>query len=60
LQGTVTSDAVAFHEVRYAPDIHGQLVAGPMIRLKHLNGKTFRDFVCERVAILLRDASRRR
>jgi len=60
LQGTVTSDAIAFHEVRYAPDIHGQLLAGPMLRLKQLNAKTFREFVCERLAILLRSASRRK
>ena len=60
LQGTATSDAIAFHEVRYAPDIHGQLLAGPMLRLKQLSAKTFREFVCERLAILLRSASRRK
>ncbi len=60
LQGTVTNDAIAFHEVRYAPDIDGQLVAGPMLRLKQLNAKTFREFVCERLAQVLRSAAKRK
>jgi len=60
LQGTVTADAVAFHEVRFAPDVDGQLAAGPMLRLKQLNAKTFREFVCERLAILLRASQRRK
>jgi hypothetical protein len=60
LQGTVTNDAIAFHEVRYAPDIDGQLVAGPMLRLKQLNAQVFREFICERLALLLRAAARRK
>ncbi len=60
LQGTVTSDAIAFHEVRYAPEIDGQLVAGPLLRLKQLNAKTFRDFICERLAVLLRSVVRKK
>jgi len=60
LQGTATADAIAFHEVRYSPDIQGQLAAGPMLRLKQLNAKTFREFVCERLSLLLRAASRRK
>lgn len=60
LQGTVTADAIAFHEVRFAPDIDGQLAAGPMLRLKQLNAKTFREFVCERLSILLRASQRRK
>jgi len=60
LQGTVTSDSIAFHEVRHAPDIEGQLVAGPMLRLKTLSANTFREFVCGRLTVLLRQAARRR
>lgn len=58
LQGTVTSDSIAFHEVRHAPQIEGQLVAGPMLRLKTLSAQTFRDFVCARLALLLKLATR--
>lgn len=58
LQGTVTSDSIAFHEVRRAPDIEGQLVAGPMLRLKTLNCEIFREFVCARLAILVKLATR--
>jgi len=60
LQGTVTSDAIAFHEVRFSPDIHGQLLAGPMLRLKTLSANTFREFICERLTMVLRLAARRK
>ena len=60
LQGTVTSDAIAFHEVRHAPEVQGQLVAGPMLRLKQLNVRSFREFICSRLNVLLRHATRRR
>ena len=58
LQGTVTSDSIAFHEVRRAPNIEGHLVAGPMLRLKTLNAAIFREFVCARLALLLKLATR--
>ncbi len=60
LQGTVVTDAIAFHEVRHAPDLQGQMVAGPMLRLKTLSCKTFREFVCGRIMVLIRLAHRRR
>lgn len=60
LQGTVVTDAIAFHEVRHAPDVQGQMVAGPMIRLKTLTAKSFREFVCGRIMVLIRLANRRR
>lgn len=60
LMGTVTSEGIAFHETRYARDVHGELISGPMLRLRSLTGKVFRDFVCERLAVLLRAAMRRR
>ena len=60
LLGTVTEEAIAFHETRHAPDLDGELVSGPMLRLRHLTGQTFREFVCERLALLLRTALRRR
>ena len=60
LLGTVTTEAIAFHETRYAPDIAGELVSGPMLRLRNLDGKVFREFVCERLTALLRTAIRRR
>ena len=60
LLGTVTSEAIAFHETRYTPDVRGELVSGPMLRLRNLTAQTFRDFVCDRLSILLRGAMRRR
>jgi len=60
LQGTVVTDSIAFHEVRHAPDLQGQMVAGPMLRLKTLSAKTFREFICGRIMVLIRLANRRR
>jgi hypothetical protein len=60
LHGTVTTEAIAFHETRYAPDLHGELLSGPMLRLKGLDAEAFRKFICERLTILLRGAMRRR
>ena len=58
--GTVTTEAIAFHETRYAPDLHGELLSGPMLRLRGLDAGVFRKFICERLTILLRGAMRRR
>ena len=60
LHGTVTSEAIAFHETRHTPRIHGELASGPMLRLRGLTGEVFRNFLCERLAILLRTALRDR
>lgn len=60
LVGTVTPEAVAFHETRYTPEMRGELVSGPALRLRQLNEQTFREFVCERLALLLRTAMKRR
>lgn len=60
LLGTVTTEAVAFHETRHFPDVRGELVSGPMLRLRTLNARVFRDFVCERLAVLIRAVMRHR
>ena len=60
LQGTVTTEAIAFHETRRAPDVHGELASGPMLRLRGLNVDVFREFICERLCALLRAAMKRR
>ena len=60
LEGTVTNDSIAFHEVRNSPEVHGQLMAGPMLRLRQLDASSFREFVCDRLTVLLRFAARRR
>jgi len=60
LHGTVTSEGVAFHEVKYSPDFHGELTAGPMMRIRNLDAEKFREFVCERLALLIRMSLRRR
>jgi hypothetical protein len=58
--GTVTTEAIAFHETRHFPDVRGELVSGPMLRLRSLNARVFRDFICERLAVLIRAVMRHR
>ena len=60
LLGTVTTEAIAFHETRHSPDVHGELVSGPMLRLHNLDGDAFRNFVCDRLMVLVRAAMRQR
>ena len=60
LHGTVTTEAIAFHETRYTPHIAGELTSGPMLRLRGLTGEIFRNFLCERLGVLLRTALRDR
>ncbi|UCE58719.1 MAG: hypothetical protein JSU63_14900 [Phycisphaerales bacterium] len=60
LHGTVTSEAIAFHETRHSPDMHGELVSGPMLRLRGLDATMFREFICERLTLLLRTIARAR
>ncbi len=59
LEGTVTPGGIAFHETRSANGVAGVVTAGPMLRIRHLSGQTFREFVCERVSHLVRSAMRR-
>lgn len=60
LMGTVTTEAIAFHETRYSPHVSGELVSGPMLRLRRLDGKAFRNFVCQRLTLLVRSVVQRR
>lgn len=60
LHGTITSEGVAFHEVKYSPDFHGELTAGPMLRIRQLTAESFREFICDRLSRLIRMAMRRR
>ena len=60
LHGTVTTEAIAFHETRYSPTVNGELISGPMLRLRGLNAQIFRQFVCQRLTVLLRDMLRGR
>lgn len=60
LQGTVTTEAIAFHETRHSPDVHGEFVRGPMLRLRGLTVEAFRNFICQRLALLVRAATPRK
>jgi len=60
LLGTATSEAIAFHETRFNPEVHGELVSGPMLRLRNLSGEIFRDFICTRLTVLIRASLRKR
>jgi len=58
LLGTVTTEAIAFHETRYTPNTGAQIASGPLLSLRRMNAKTFRDFICNQLAMLVRAAMR--
>ncbi len=60
LAGTETYEAVAFHETRSAPDMGGELASGPMLQLHCLHARAFKEFICERPAVLLTIVLRQR
>jgi len=60
LTGTVIPEGIAFHETRYTPDLQGELLSGPMLRARTINAEVFRNFLCARLAILLRAVTRYR
>ena len=60
LTGTVTSEAIAFQETRQYAKLGGQVSSGPMLRLSQLTAQKFREFICARLAILLREAFAKR
>lgn len=60
LDGTVTPDGIAFHESRFTDNVPGITTTGPMLRARSLCGATFREFLCERIAQLVRSAARLR
>lgn len=60
LHGTVTTEAIAFRQIRYEGDLGGQLASGPALRVRTLDASRLREFVCERLAMLVRSALCRR
>jgi hypothetical protein len=60
LCGIVTRSAIAFTEIHYIGDTGGEIRSGPSMRLRNLNAMTFREFICDRLATLMRTAMRGR
>lgn len=59
LQGTITSEMIAFNEVHYEGDVAGQICSGASLRLRTLTADLFREFLCDRLAVMVRAALRR-
>jgi hypothetical protein len=58
LEGTAMPDAIAFQEMRYVSDLGGTVVAGPMLRRRHLTEEGFSDFIYQRVIALVKAANK--
>ena len=58
LHGTVTSEMIAFHEIRRRGEFGGELASGPALRLRNLNADSFREFVCGGLSRLMRAVMR--
>lgn len=60
LDGTVTLDLIAFLETRYTPVCDGHLIRGPSLRIRGLTAATFEEFVCQRLALLVKSVLQER
>lgn len=58
LHGTVTSEMIAFHEIRRRGEFGGELASGPALRLRTLNADSFREFICSGLSRLMRAVMR--
>ena len=56
LCGVVTREAIAFSEIRRVGNTGGEISSGPSLRLRSLTTSTFREFLCERLGLLMRAA----
>jgi len=60
LEATVTDSIVAFSQTRFtASDRAGLTASGPSLRTRDLSANDFRNFVCERIALLVQSALKR-
>ncbi len=57
LDGTVTSDAIAFRETRRFADRAGAVVGGPLIRHTRMTAQVFSDLLHERTIALVKAAT---
>lgn len=60
LEGTVLESGIAFNEIRSHGGVPGAISSGPMLRTRQLTAETFREFVCGRIAMLLRSVLRQK
>ena len=60
LDGTVMETGIAFNEVRLIGGVPGAICSGPMLRTRQLTTDQFREFVCGRIALLVRSILRQR
>lgn len=58
LDGTVMEGGIAFNEVRSLDGTPGAICSGPMLRTRQLTPEGFREFVCGRIALLVRSILR--
>lgn len=54
LEGAVTDRAIGFNEVHSTRLVEGTIKSGPMLMTRRLSVEQFREFVFERVAILIK------
>jgi len=58
LDGTVMEGGIAFNEIQSTGGVAGAMCSGPMLRTRQLTPDGFREFVCGRIALLVRSILR--
>ncbi len=60
LDGTVMENGIAFNEIRSTGPIAGAICSGPMLRIRELTPDKFREFICGRIALMVRSILRQK
>ena len=60
LDGTVMETGIAFNEIRSIGGTPGAICSGPMLRTRQLTPDQFREFICGRIALLVRSILRQK
>lgn len=60
LEGTAVNEGIAFNEIHSYSAVPGAISSGPMLRTRLLNAEKFRDFLCARLAPLVRTKLRQK
>ena len=58
LRGTVVRDVMAFELTCHVSDAGGEVSSGPMLSLRNLDGRRFREFICEQITLMVKSILR--
>jgi len=58
LRGTAIRDVIGFEKIQCCGSLEGAIASGPMLSINILNADTFREFLCNQIASVVRTTLR--